>query len=100
MKHKQIFVAPGATWEFMDMVDKMASEANAVSLFDFDPAEHRVNPAAEFSAQNGLYAMEWGYFVAVGDAFEKALAADGIEYHVNNNATAERDWAEPDWDER
>lgn len=93
---KQVFVKMVNNFEFADMVDAMAAKANAISLFDFDPDLHQDdahNDAVVFAAKNDLYAMEWGYFVAVGDGFEKALQEDGIAYEVGE-ATADCRWAD------
>lgn len=93
---KQIFVKMANNFEFADMVDAMAAKANAISLFDFDLdlyQDDARNGAVVFAAENNLYAMEWGYFIAVGDQFEKALQEDGITYEVGD-PTADCWWAD------
>lgn len=98
MNAKQIFVNIVETFEFADMVDGMAIEANAVSLFDFSPEQHQPSDknaaAVSFATAHDLYAMEWGYFVAIGDEFENALRENDIDYAVGNDPTAACWWAD------
>jgi hypothetical protein len=95
MDVKQIFVGMVGNWEFADMVDAMAEKANAVTLYDFDPSQNIAEnaEAVAFAATNNLYAMEWGYFIAVGDQFEDALKKDDIAYTVNDDPTVDCWWA-------